>query len=421
MTTRPAMPPDFLDCDPGLGYDDPYDENVPTPWDVLARWHREDGFVVDGNPPTVITRSPRGGAAPNDDFRTRPKNRDERHRRRGWTLSLRDGGPPPGVRATVCTLAWTTAGWLRFAPNRALRCVDARHEETGSGAPTKASAAQSACDAWTAWETNHAIAIAALTKAFERRVLSLSNPSDRIRKRAATKAAAAAGDTPTVTATRVSLASLPSNSTDQPQRGTRWDALQVANVVLRAIERTRTKARAIARLASQPPPRARGDPREAEAQRRRARATRDAGRALDAGLGRLIETSGLGGTHHSCIPQAGEEARSLSTTAAMGARAAVAEILGRGADVGTAAMRRERREGVRAVAETRPETENETKTKTETFAAAERSGVRAKVIASSTPRRALEDASNRRSMFSPVSPGAVSPATTRSRIAGTRR
>ena len=194
MTTRPAMPPDFLDCDPGLGDDDSFDENVPTHWDVLARWHREDGFVVDGIPPTV-TRNPRGGAAPNDDFDARRQTRDERHRRRGWTLSLRDGGPPPGVRATVCTLAWTTASWHRFSPNRASHSViTARREETGRGTPAEASAARSACDAWTPWETTHAIAIAALTEAFERRVLSLSNPSDRIRKRAATKAAAATGD-----------------------------------------------------------------------------------------------------------------------------------------------------------------------------------------------------------------------------------
>ena len=139
MTTRPAMPPDFLDCDPGLGDDDSFDENVPTHWDVLARWHREDGFVVDGIPPTV-TRNPRGGAAPNDDFDARRQTRDERHRRRGWTLSLRDGGPPPGVRATVCTLAWTTASWHRFSPNRASHSViTARREETGRGTPAEAS------------------------------------------------------------------------------------------------------------------------------------------------------------------------------------------------------------------------------------------------------------------------------------------
>ena len=129
MTTRPATPPDFLDCDPpGLGDDDSPDDNVLTPWDVLARWHREDGFVVDGITPTVAG-IPRGGAAPNDDIRPRRETRDERHRRRGWTLSLRDGGPPPGVRATVCALAWTTARWHRFAPNRVSHRVTAWREE----------------------------------------------------------------------------------------------------------------------------------------------------------------------------------------------------------------------------------------------------------------------------------------------------
>ena len=413
MTTRPAMPPDFLDCDlPGLDDDDSLDDKVLTPWDVLARWHREDGFVVDGITPTVAG-IPRGGAAPNDDIRPRRETRDERHRRRGWTLSLRDGGPPPGVRATVCALAWTTARWHRFAPNRVTHRVTAWREETRRSAPAEASAARSACDAWTPWESTHAIAVAALTEAFERRVLSLSNPSDRIRKRAATKAAAAAGDALAIAAARVSLASRPSDSTDGTRRGTRWDALTVANVALRAIERTRAKARAIARLASQPPARARGDPRDAEAARRRARVTRDAGRALDARLGRLIKTSSLGGGHHLCGTHSGEQVRLLPKTPAMGVRAAVSEILARGADARGAATRRENREDARAVAETG--------TETETLGAADRSKVRAKVIASPTPRRALGDASNRRSMFSPVSPGAGSPAPARSRRAGARR
>ena len=317
------------------------------------------------------------------------------------------------MRATVCALAWTTARWHRFAPNRVSHRVTAWREETRRGAPAEASAERSACDAWTPWETTHAIAVAALTEAFERRVLSLSNPSDRIRKRAATKAAAAAGDALAIAAARVSLASRPSDSTDGTRRGTRWDALTVANVALRAIERTRAKARAIARLASQPPARARGDPRDAEAARRRARVTRDAGRALDARLGRLIKTSSLGGVHHLCGTHSGEQTRLLPKTSAMGVRAAVSEILARGADARGAATRRENREDARAVAETG--------TETETLGAADRSKVRAKVIASPTPRRALGDASNRRSMFSPVSPGAGSPAPARSRRAGARR
>jgi len=97
----------------------------------------------------------------------------------------------------------------------------------------------------------------------------------------------------------------------------------------------------------------------------------------------------------------------------MGVRAAVSEILARGADTRGAAARRENREDARAVAETG--------TETETLGAADRSKVRAKVIASPTPRRAFGDASNRRSMFSPVSPGAGSPAPARSRRAGAHR
>ena len=431
MTTRPAMPPDFLDCEPGLGDDDFLDDSLPTPWDVLARWHREDGLVVDGIQPTVAGI---GGAAPNDDdIRARRETQDERHRRRGWTLSLRDGGPPPGVRATVCTLAWTTARWHRFAPSRVAHGVVARRAETGLCARAEASAARIACDVWTPWETTHAIAVAALTEAFERRVLSLSNPSDRIRKRAATKAAAAAGDALAVAAARVSFASLslPSDSTDRPRRGTRWDALTVANVALRAIERTRAKARVLARLASQPPTRARGDPRDAEARRRRARVARDAGKALDEGLGRLVATSSLGGARHSGVYDHGDGSRAqtslslsllVAKTPAMGARAAVAEMLARGEHLAGNAASRGNREDARAVAETRREkTETKTKTKTDAFVKDDGSKVRVKVLASPTHRRVLGDASNRRSMFSPVSPGAGSPAPARSRFAGARQ
>jgi len=413
-----------------LGDDDSLDDKVLTPWDVLARWHREDGFVVDGITPTVAG-IPRGGAAPNDDIRPRRETRDERHRRRGWTLSLRDGGPPPGVRATVCALAWTTARWHRFAPNRVTHRVTAWREETRRGAPAEASAARSACDAWTPWESTHAIAVAALTEAFERRVLSLSNPSDRIRKRAATKAAAAAGDALAVAAAGVSLASRPSDSTDGTRRGTRWDALTVANVALRAIERTRAKARVLARLASQPPARARGDPRDAEARRRRARVARDAGKALDEGLGRLVATSSLGGARHSGVYDHGDGSRAqtslslsllVAKTPAMGARAAVAEMLARGEHLAGNAASRGNREDARAVAETRREkTETKTKTKTDAFVKDDGSKVRVKVLASPTHRRVLGDASNRRSMFSPVSPGAGSPAPARSRFAGARR
>ena len=435
MTARPAMPPDFLDCEPGLGDGDSLEDTLPTPWDVLARWHREDGLVVDGIQPTVagITR---GGAAPDDDdIRARRETRDERHRRRGWTLSLRDGGPPPGVRATVCTLAWTTARWHRFAPSRVAQGVVARRAGTELCARAEASAARSACDVWTPWETTHAIAVAALTEAFERRVLSLSNPSDRIRKRAATKAAAAAGDALAVAAARVSLASLslPSDSTNRTRRRTRWDALTVANVALRAIERTRAKARVIARLASQPPTRARGDPRDAEARRTRSRIARDAGKALDEGLGRLVATSGLGGARYSGVYDHGDGSRAQTSmsmsllfakTPAMGARAAVAEMLARAEHLAGNAASRGNRRDARAVAEKktrREKTKTETDTETDAFVKDDGSKVRAKVLASPTHRRVLGDASNRRSMFSPVSPGAGSPAPARSRLAGARR
>ena len=413
MTTRPATPPDFLDCDPpGLGDDDSPDDNVLTPWDVLARWHREDGFVVDGITPTVAG-FPRGGAAPNDDIRPRRETRDERHRRRGWTLSLRDGGPPPGVRATVCALAWTTARWHRFAPNRVSHRVTAWREETRRGAPAEASAARSACDAWTPWETTHAIAVAALTEAFERRVLSLSNPSDRIRKRAATKAAAAAGDALAIAAARVSLASRPSDSTDGTRRGTRWDALTVANVALRAIERTRAKARAIARLASQPPARARAiratrRRREGERGSRATpgeRSTRDSG-----GSSKLPAWA-------ACITSARrtpENKRACFRRRPRWAFALLCLRFSRGAPTRAA-----RRRGAKTAKTRAPSPKPEPKPKRS--GAADRSKVRAKVIASPTPRRALGDASNRRSMFSPVSPGAGSPAPARSRRAGARR
>ena len=186
----------------------------------------------------------------------------------------------------------------------------------------------------------------------------------------------------------------------------------MANVALRAIERTRAKARAIARLASQPPharggSARRGAAREGERGSRATpgeRSTRDSG-----GSSKLPAWARV---HHVCETHSGEQTRLLPKTPAMGVRAAVSEILARGADARGAATRRENREDARAVPKPEPN---------ETLGAADRSKVRAKVIASPTPRRALGDASNRRSMFSPVSPGAGSPAPARSRRAGARR
>jgi hypothetical protein len=106
----------------------------------------------------------------------------------------------------------------------------------------------------------------------------------------------------------------------------------------------------------------------------------------------------------------------------MGARAAVAEMLARGEPLAGNAASRGNREDARAVAETRREkTETETETEPDAFVKDDGSKVRVKVLASPTHRRVLGDASNRRSMFSPVSPGAGSPAPARSRFAGARR
>jgi hypothetical protein len=106
----------------------------------------------------------------------------------------------------------------------------------------------------------------------------------------------------------------------------------------------------------------------------------------------------------------------------MGARAAVAEMLARGEHLAGNAASRGNREDARAVAETRREkTETETETEPDAFVKDDGSKVRVKVLASPTHRRVLGDASNRRSMFSPVSPGAGSPAPARSRFAGARR
>jgi hypothetical protein len=102
----------------------------------------------------------------------------------------------------------------------------------------------------------------------------------------------------------------------------------------------------------------------------------------------------------------------------MGARAAVAEMLARGEHLAGNAASRGNREDARAVAETRRE---KTETEPDAFVKDDGSKVRVKVLASPTHRRVLGDASNRRSMFSPVSPGAGSPAPARSRFAGARR
>ena len=106
----------------------------------------------------------------------------------------------------------------------------------------------------------------------------------------------------------------------------------------------------------------------------------------------------------------------------MGARAAVAEMLARGEHLAGNAASRGNRQDVRAVAEKKTRREKtETETETDAFVKDDGSKMRAKVLASPTHRRVLGDASNRRSMFSPVSPGAGSPAPARSRLAGARR
>ena len=114
----------------------------------------------------------------------------------------------------------------------------------------------------------------------------------------------------------------------------------------------------------------------------------------------------------------------IAKTPAMGARAAVAEMLARGEHLAENAASRGNREDARDVAETRrekTETETETETEPDAFVKDDGSKVRVKVLASPTHRRVLGDASNRRSMFSPVSPGAGSPAPARLRFAGARR
>lgn len=389
------IPPDFLDTHPPP-FDDSLDVNGSTPWDVLARWHREDDLVVDGGAQFVKAEA----AIQKENTRARRETRDERHRcRRGWSLSLRDGGPPPGVRASVCTLAWTTASWRRFAPNK----VSHRATEDSKRAAHMPVAAFTSASC-THWETTHAVAIAALTCAFERRILSLSNPMDRMQRRTATKIAAAAGDTLAFAAATKVLASkqTPSDAQSKPshtkKQNVTWSNIQLTTVAIRAVEKTRAKARAIARVASCAPVTAIGAPSVAFECRRRARITRDASLQLDKRLGELVLKVGLtaGNSSHSNYYNSSATSTQCAhptKTSAMGARAAVAEILARDKANEVSAAGGENTETVPRIYDLlvrEKQNRNTPGGKTTTVA---------KVVASPTPRRALGEGTNRMSMF----------------------
>jgi hypothetical protein len=404
MTTtdgRP-VPPDFLDAHPP--FHDSCDVQGATPWDVLARWHREDGLAVHGGVPFVTSEAKHDVDFQNGaNARTNARNdtKHERNRHHGWSLSLRDGGPPPGVRPTVCTLAWQTAsGKHGCKPKRASHRLarDAGREQTRL-APVPGAAFAS--ETWPCWETTHAVAFASLTCAFANRVLSLSNPADRVQRRAATTLAAAAGDAlvpsrpgvKTVPATKTVPAPIqtPPNTPKHPKKHnahavTAWTKGQVTRVAIIAIEKTRANARAIARVASQPPVRAAGAPAVARERRRRARVTRDAALTLDKRL-----------AQQATLLEAGLDTRNSShqQTPAVGARAAVAEILNR--RVAAVCFGCENLE-VKVTGGAGGETRKESTTRG-------RQTTVAKVIRSPTPRRALSEVTNRRQMFSPVSPG----------------
>ena len=361
----------------------PERRSAMSPWELLERWHREDGLLDDLEEETLARPS--------------------------FTLS-RWHHAPHG--APVFPLEWTAEAWRRFdpirvahrarAPDPDVRDLDVFRAPRPAAFPDPAS-----------WDTTRAVAVGAVVVALRRRVLSLSTAPELLddvlandrwfrRHRAdpaeATGAALlfaafrrAADSLRTASSERASAASR-AESVAEPTRTatrTRDDAVidwGVATAAMRAVGRARTMARALARIAAQPPAEPLGDPATAAAARVAARSARDAALALGA---RLDEMAAAGGS----IPREG------------GARGEVGEVEG---------GRDGRRNGRASEATTR-----RARVASSASASKRRSvatpgatpGAKAASLACASPtrRRALGDATNRVAVFSPGSPVVLSP------------
>ena len=346
----------------------PEGRSAMSPWELLERWHREDGLLDDLEEETLARPS--------------------------FSLS-RWHHAPHG--APVFPLEWTAEAWRRFDPIRVAHRARAPDPDVRDPdvfrAPRPAAFPDPA-----SWDTTRAVAVGAVVVALRRRVLSLSTApellddvlaNDRWFRRHRADPAEATGAALLFAAFRRAADRLRTDTTSErasaasraesaaERTATRDDAVidwGVATAAMRAVGRARTMARALARIAAQPPAEPLGDPATAAAARVAARSARDAALALGA---RLEEMAAPGGAVQ------GEG----------GARGEVGEVLGGGDG---------RRNGSARVSS------SASTTKRRVVATP---GAKAASLALASPprRRALGDATNRVAVFSPGSPVVLSP------------
>ena len=284
-----------LDDEPPFASVVPEHRSATSPWELLERWHREDGLLDDV--------------------------REETHARPSFSLSRWHDAPD---RSPVFPLEWTADAWRRFDPVRVAHRARAsdpdardpdvfRHPDVFRDPDVFRARRPAAFPDPTSWDTARAVAVGAVVVALRRRVLSLSTAPELLddvlandrwfrRHRAdpaeATELCHAADDTrrrPETTGAAV----LEETTGAAVLKGThthmRDDAVidwGVATAAMRAVERARTMARALARIAAQPPAKPVGDPATASAARVAARSARDAALALGARLDEMATAGG---------------------------------------------------------------------------------------------------------------------------------
>jgi hypothetical protein len=353
----------------------PERRSAMSPWELLERWHREDGLLDDLEEETLARPS--------------------------FSLS-RWHHAPHG--APVFPLEWTAEAWRRFDPIRVAHRARAPDPDVFR-APRPAAFPDPA-----SWDTTRAVAVGAVVVALRRRVLSLSTAPELLddvlandrwfrRHRAdpaeATGAALlfaaferAADRLLTETPARASAASRAESAAERARTATRTrhDAIidwGVATAAVRAVGRARTMARALARIAAQPPAEPLGDPATAAAARVAARSARDAALALGARLDEMAaaggairrqggargEEGGRGGRRNGRAPEAAARHAQVASSATSKRRVVATPGATPGAKAASLAL----------------------------------------AWASPPRRRALGDATNRMAVFSPGSPVVLSP------------
>lgn len=360
----------------------PERRSAMSPWELLERWHREDGLLDDLEEETLARPS--------------------------FSLS-RWHHAPHG--APVFPLEWAAEAWRRFdpiivahrarAPDLDVRDPDVFRAPRPAAFPDPAS-----------WDTTRAVAVGAVVVALRRRVLSLSTApellddvlaNDRWFRRHRADPAEATGAAllfaafqraadrlrTEVTSERASAASRAESAAERTRTATRDDAVidwGVATAAMRAVGRARTMARALARIAAQPPAEPVGDAATAAAARVAARSARDAALALGA---RLDEMAAAGGA----IRREGGE---------------VGEV---GEVVGGRGGRRNGRAPEAAARPARVASSSATTKRRVVATPGATPGAKAASLALASPprRRALGDATNRVAVFSPGSPVVLSP------------